>query len=296
VPFCNNHDHGCYERIPLLAQREFYRRIIISQLDAGISEPTIVLHNTDSVQLPAMTFATHLFNGEHIRQHSSTIMHDGKDILDTYDISMFASELSSLPFGLTNSVYQSNDVLIPQFGGGKEDPELYKFRITQAMMTGTLPHNTLPALNRCHFGIFDKVIRIYEDFQVPKASFLGYWTHPVELQSGSDIYVSIYRHASEQRALAVVAHIGKNHQEQNVAFQVHTTDLKLPANLRIIDRLQAPDPEYAELAERLKKYQVAQERTPLKLGDFGSSEVQCSGNTVSLRLKAHCFALLELYP
>ena len=35
-----------------------------------------VIHSTDCVQPPAMTFVTHLFNGEHIRQMSSTILHD----------------------------------------------------------------------------------------------------------------------------------------------------------------------------------------------------------------------------
>ena len=125
VGFCSNSLHGCHQRLPLLAQREFYRRVILVQLDCGIKDPVLVLHNTDSVQLPAFTFSTHLFNGEHIRQSSSTIMHNGKDILDTYDTTMFASELSSLPFGITNSVYQSNDILQPKYGGDpNEDPQL----------------------------------------------------------------------------------------------------------------------------------------------------------------------------
>ena len=148
--FCGNKLHGCSHRIPLLAQREFYRRVILVQLMAGIKDPVLVLHNTDSVQLPAFTFATHLFNGEHIRQDSSTIMHNGKDILDTYDTTMFASELGSLPFGITNSVYQSNDVLSPRYGGDpKECPELYKFRITKPVLAGALVHNTMPSLSRC---------------------------------------------------------------------------------------------------------------------------------------------------
>lgn len=110
---CSNPLHGCRERYPILAMREFYRRTALVQYQSGIREPLIVLHNTDSVQIPAITFATHLFNGEHIRQSSSTIMHNGKDIQDTYSIEMFASELGSMPFGLTNAVYQSNDVLLP---------------------------------------------------------------------------------------------------------------------------------------------------------------------------------------
>lgn len=296
VPFCNNTEHGCHQRIPLLAQREFYRRIILTQLDLGIREPTIVLHNTDSVQLPAMTFATHLFNGEHIRQHSSTIMHNGKDILDTYDVTMFASELSSLPFGLTNSVYQSNDVLIPLFGGGKEKPDLYKFRITQAMLTGTLPHNTLPALNRCHFGIFDKVIRIYDAFAVPEATFLGYWQKPANLLQGRDIFISVYRHRDGQRALAVVSHIGKERETQNVAFRLNAEVLNIPAPARVLDCLNAPDPDYDWLRQRRQSEKVPAERAPLECGDFGSADLKMDQGQVSLTLKPHTFALIEFIP
>lgn len=167
--FGSNPLHGCRERYPILAMREFYRRTALVQYQSGIREPLIVLHNTDSVQIPAITFATHLFNGEHIRQSSSTIMHNGKDIQDTYSIEMFASELGSMPFGLTNAVYQSNDVLLPQFGGGKEEPELYKFRITQAFLAGhpAAQHDCRPvALSLRHTGQNCAHLRC---FRVPEA-------------------------------------------------------------------------------------------------------------------------------
>jgi hypothetical protein len=274
--------------------REFYRRIALTQLDAGIKDPVIVLHNTDSVQLPAMTFATHLFNGEHIRQHSSTIMHNGKDILDTYDVSMFANELSSLPFGLTNSVYQSNDVLIPQFGGGKEDPSLYKFRITQAMLTGALVHNTLPAMTRCHYGIFDKIIRIYRKFNVAKAKFYGYWENPAKVIRGKDVFVSVYKSPTEPKILAVISHIGKEHITQDVEIEFNTKLLGLSSFKDPIDLLNAPDPEYADLAARVEKYKVPAVRAFLKLGDFGVKVEGVENNVLKLKLKYHCFAIIEL--
>jgi len=293
APVCNNALHGCKERVPLLAQREFYRRVILCQLDAGVREPVIVLRNTDAVQLPAMTFATHLFNGEHIRQHSSTIMHNGKDILDTYGIEMFASELSSLPFGLNNAVYQSNDVLIKEFGGGNEDPDLYKFRITRAMIAGTIVHNTLPALNRCHFGIFDKIMRAYEKFGVPKAAFLGYWNAPAKVSGAKDVYVSVYRHASEKRALAVVSHIGKSHDGQQFDIAFDSSKLGFTPG-RAADLMTAPDPEYAQLSELLRMHKVPPHRTPLKLGDFGSKILSSGKGSLKMSLDARCFALIEL--
>lgn len=292
VPTCSNAEHGCRSRTPYLAQREFYRRLCLVQLDAGIKDPVIMLHNTDTVQLPAMTFATHLFNGEHIRQQSSSIMHNGKDILDTYDVTMFASELGSMPFGLTNSDYQSTDVLLPKYGGGKEDPELYKFRITKAFMAGALPHNTLPAGNRCHYGIFDRLLRIYRAFGVPQAQFIGYWDGPARVVSGKDIYVSLYK--KDGKALAVISHIGKGHEKQSVEIVFDAGKIGLKPFNKASDRMTAPDPDYDWLYEQRKKERVPSGRAPLKLGDFGSRIESICDGVLKLTLDYHSFAVVEL--
>jgi hypothetical protein len=271
------------------------------QLDAGIKDPVIILHNTDSIQLPAFTFGTHLFNGEQIRQDSSTIMHDGKDILDTYDASMFASELSSLPFGITNSVYQSNDVLIPKFGGNpNEDPELYKFRITKPMLAGALVHNTMPSLSRCHFGIFDKVIRIYDKFDVPKAQFIGYWKKPAKVIKGKDIFVSVYKHKDGKKLLAVISHIGKDHGVQDVEIDFDLAGLDISKLSSATELLTADDPEYQELYKLLKNTKLEGgiphqiRRTPLKLGDFGVNVTGLEQNKLKMNIKFHSFALVEI--
>ncbi|MEI8247507.1 MAG: glycoside hydrolase domain-containing protein [Lentisphaerota bacterium] len=294
APFCSNKEHGCDQRSPLLGQREFYRRIILCQLDAGIKEPVIVLHNTDSVQLPAITFATHLFNGEHIRQASSTMLHNGKDILDNYDLPMFASELNSLPFGLTNSIYMPTDKLMTQYGGGREPEDLYKFRMTKAVMAGGLIHNTIPALTRCHHGIYDKVVRIYDDFKVPEARFYGYWEHPALVKAGEDIYVSVYRHPTEPKALAVISHVGKAHQDQEIEIDFDSRLLGLKPLNHATDKMNAPDPDYAELDNRLKQYKVPYTRSPLKLGDFGSELRSIKNNQLKMKLNHHSFAIVEL--
>ena len=290
---CSNPLHGCRERYPILAMREFYRRTALVQYQSGIREPLIVLHNTDSVQIPAITFATHLFNGEHIRQSSSTIMHNGKDIQDTYSIEMFASELGSMPFGLTNAVYQSNDVLLPQFGGGREEPELYKFRITQAFLAGTLPHNTIVAQSRCHYGILDKIVRIYDAFRVPEARFIGYWNSPATVKDAENIYVSVYKHPSEKKALAVISHIGKAHENQKFEV-VFNPELLGFTPQKAVDKMTAPDPEYDELYKIQAKNRIPRDRAPLKLGDFGSKVDGIRDGSLKMSLKYHTFALVEL--
>ncbi len=293
IGICSNKFHGCDERWPILAYREFLRRTILVQYQAGNPMPIVALHNTDCVQVPAFTFASLLINGEHIRQHSSTIMHNGKDIQDTYNIEMFACELSSLPFGAINSVYQANDILLPQFGGGKEDPELYKFRITQAFLAGVLPHNTMLGQARCHFGIIEKVFRIYENFGVPSADFVGYWRKPAAVSGAKDIYVSIYRKKDGKGALAVISHIGKAHDTQT--FDV-TFDAKILGftPTKATDMLTRDDPAYQELFQIRTQRRVPNDRAPLKLGDFGSKLNSVSSGKINMTLKFHTFALVEL--
>ena len=294
---CNNLLHGHGEFWPLLDMREFYRRIFLAELRNGIAEPIIALHNTDYLMPPVLGFTTHLINGEHIRQHSSTIMHNGKDIQDTYGLEMFAAELSSLPFGLTQSVYQANDVLLPQFGGGKEDPELYKFRITKAFLAGTLPHHTMLSPWRCHFGIFDKIFRVYDRFGVPKATFTGYWDAPAAVTGAKDIYVSCYTSADGRRLLAVISHIGKEHVNQDFTVAFDAKKLGLAATpAAAVDTMTAPDPEYADLAEMRRRHRVHPTRAPIKPGDFGSRLLGYDAKSLTLKfhLDYHSFAIVEL--
>ena len=300
APWCNNAQHGCTNRSTMLAYRDFLRKTALCLLDSGVEEPLIVLHNTDSVQVPAFTFATHLFNGENIRQHSSTLMHDGKDLLDTYDVTRFACELSSLPFGYTNSIYHAQDLLIKQFGGTNEDPDLYKFRLTKAVISGAIVHNTLPSISRCHFGIFDKIVRIYDRFGVPDAKFIGYWRKPAIVKAGKDIYVSLYRHATEKKALAVISHIGREHLHQDVEIEFNSAVTGLKPFNSAVEMLTAPDKDYDELFAMVKAVRAPflsgsqAIRTPVKLGDFGCSVTSIKDNVLRLKLDFHSFAIVQL--
>ncbi|MBR6373733.1 MAG: hypothetical protein IKS20_11180, partial [Victivallales bacterium] len=290
VPICDNHLHGCRQRTPLLAYRNFFRKVAMLLLDAGVKDYVIHIHNTSSVQLPCYTFATHLINGEHIRQQSSTLMHNGKDILDTYKLPMFAFELSSLPFGIYNAAYQSNDILRKEFGGGKEDPELYKLRITRAFLTGMLPHNGINALDRCHFGIFDKITRIYEDFDVPGSLFTGYWDaqNPAKVITGKDVYASCYRNRKGE-LLAVVSHLGNERLTQDVTIAFSGKAFKTAVEL-----IDADDPEYKELYQMREKYNIPTFRVPLDWQPAGVKVLDFKDNTLKLHLPYHTFALVRL--
>ena len=288
---CSNELHGCHGGYPLLAMREFYRRIAIIQLEAGIKEPVVSCHNTDNMMLPIFTFATHLQNGERIRQASSTILHNKKDILDTYGIPILASELSTLPFGVNNSIYLPCDLLLPKYGGDEEE-EPYKFRMTKAGLAGSLIHNTIPFVWRLHYGIFDKLFRAYEDFGVPQAQFIGYWDAPAAVQGARDIYVSAYRHPKGGKALLVVGHVGKPHLDQTFQIKPDLKRLGLAKISRATDLMTAPDPDYQWLFEQRQKHRIPVSRCPLALGDFGSKVVATSPDAVTLKLDHHCFSLV----
>ncbi len=293
---CNNNLHGCYGRTAILATREHLRRIALALFDSGANDYVIVMHNTDHIQVPALTFVTHLFNGEHIRQASSSLLHDGKDILDTYPLAMFACELNSLPFGITNSGYMPADVLSPKYGGGKEKPELYVLRMTRAMLAGMLVHNSMPAMNRCHHGIFDKVVRIYDAFGVPKAKFFGYYNpeNPAVVIEGDEVYASTYRHANGKEMLAVVAHLGNTRIDQTVKIRFRPEKLGMSPFVKATEQIDADDPEYQDLYTLRKQNGVPNYRAPLDYQPGGAKIIDFKDGILTLELKAHTFALIKL--
>ncbi|MFH1970577.1 MAG: hypothetical protein ABIJ53_09700, partial [Verrucomicrobiota bacterium] len=288
---CGNSLHGCHGRFPLLAQRRLYQRMAASFVRHGIKDYVIVVHNSESVQWPTYTHVTHFFNGEGLRQMSSTTFHDGKDLQDTYTSLEFASEHSSLPFGITSSVYVPVDPLLTKFGGGVEDQELYRFRMTKAALAGTLVHNTIPSPNRMHYGWFDKIVRIYDEFGVPTAKFLPYWRNQamVKVLKGKDIYVSLYCSPDRPEVLAVIAHMSKEHLDQDVEVEFNPAALGLAELSGATELLTAPDPDYERLYAEPNRV-----RMPIKLGDVGVENVRFKGKRLTLKLKFHSVALVKI--
>ncbi len=294
VSECSNAAHGCDNRVTILAFREYFRRIAVAQLEAGIERPAIVIHNTDYVMVPCYTFVTNLLNGEHFRQASSSILHNGKDIIDSLPLELFATELSSLPFGITNSVYLPFDQLIPKYGG-TEEGEPYKFRMGKAALAMTLPHHTFPAQIRNHFGLFDKLVRIYDDFGVGNAKFIGYWRNPAKVGGGHGILVSCYVVPNENKVLAVIGHTGKPHDNQDFSVSFDWKALGISkAPTKATDMMTAPDKDYGWLFEQRRKYNIPVSSAPLEIGDFGSIVNSFDGNTLKMHLDYHCFAIVLL--
>ncbi len=292
IDACSNEAHGCKGGLPILGQREFYRRVALTQYRLGIKSPVIAIHNTDCNMFPTYSFVTHLLNGEHLRQQSSTTFHNKKDILDTYGIEMFASELSTLPIGVTNSVYMPLDTLMKKYGGDEETAP-YQFRMGKAEHAATLLHNTVICLFRNHFGFEDKIIRILDRFGADKAKFIGYWRKPAVVTGANDIYVSC--HVRDGKVLAVISHIGKPHVNQTfeVAFDWKALGVAEPPT-KALDTLPAPDPEYDELFKRRAEFKVPPSRAPLELGDFGSKLLSYENGKLKMSLDYHSFALVEL--
>ena len=292
---CSNKYHGCNGNYTFLAKREFYKRMAGALADAHNGEYTIVAHNSEAVQIPIFTFVTHFLNGEGLRQMSSSVFHGGKDLLDTYTIADFASEHSSLPWGITSSIYVPTDPLLPQFGGekaGMSSPqELYRFRMTKAVMAGSLIHNTISSQARQHFGWFDKVIRFYDDFKVPQAEFMPYWRNSeyVKVLKGKDIYVSFYRHHDNKELLAVISHVSKEHLDQEVVIEFNLDKLGFKKLNSANELLTGPDPEYQSLYAEKNRM-----RNPVELGDFGVEFKGLENNRIKLNLKHHSVAIVRI--
>lgn len=288
---CDNELHGCHNTYPMMAMRRFYQGITKAFVDAGVSDYGIVIHNSETMQIPTLTHVTHVLNGEGLRQMSSSVFHDGKDLLDTYTILDFASEHNSLPFGLTSTIYVPIDPLLPQFGGGNEDPELYKFRMTLPAFAGALIHGVIPSSDRLHYGLFNKLVRFYDEFGVPRAEFLPYWRNSDYVTSvkGKNIYVSLYKSADKPEVLAVISHVAKAHDTQEVEVTFNPEALGFESFVSAQELFTSPDPQYERLYSETNRVRV-----PVKLGDFGVQFHALERNTVKLKLDFHKVALVKL--
>lgn len=105
--------------------------------------------------------------------------------------------------------------------------------------------------------------------------------------------MSVYKHPSEKKALAVISHIGKAHENQKFEVVFNSGLLGFTPQ-KAVDKMTAPDPEYGELYRIQAKNRVPRDRAPLKLGDFGSKVDGIRDGSLKMSLKYHTFALVEL--
>lgn len=290
VRYCKNPIHGCDGRYPLLAMRNFYRGIADALVKAGKKDYLIILHASEAIQVPVFTFVTNIFDGEHFRQHSTDTFHNGKDILDTLTLTDFATEFSSLPWGITSSIYMPTDTLLKKYGGC-DDQELYRFRMTKAFLAGSLIHDTIPAILRGHFGLMDKLIRIYSRFEVPKAKFMPYWNNgqTVKITQGKNIYASAYRHHSKPEVLLIVSQVSKEHVNQDVIVELNPAGFDLKELTTATEVLSADQPEYERLLQAKNRLRI-----PVKIGDYGVKFNGLDGNRIKLHLDYHSVAIIHI--
>ncbi|MBQ6914187.1 MAG: hypothetical protein IJQ65_00580, partial [Kiritimatiellae bacterium] len=205
-----------------------------------------------------------------------------------------ASELSTLPWGISNSFYMPYDTLTKK-NGGDETTDAYSFRMGMASIGAGLVHNTMQAMHRNNVGLFDKVVRIFDGFGVgrPGTRFVGYWRKPAKVLRGKGVYASVYTDGS--KVLAVVAHLAKPHDDQDVEIEFDLAALGVAGTLSAAtDMMTADDPDYAWLARRKAEKGKDISKSPTGLGDFGTKVLGFDGRMLRLRLPHHRFALVEL--
>ena len=164
------------------------------------------------------------------------------------------------------------------------------------MMAGPLVHNTIPRLNRCHFGVFDKLVRIYDAFNVPECEFIGYWDKrkAAEVVSGKEVYVSLYKPRSDNKVLAVISHLGNERLVQDVEIRFNPKAIGMRSFKSAFEHIDKDDPEYQQMYEIRNKYSVPSERAPLKWVPAGVKVLSFADNVLKLHIPYHTFAIVEL--
>ena len=97
----------------------------------------------------------------------------------------------------------------------------------------------------------------------------------------------------QKKALAIISHIGKAHENQDIEIEFDPAKLGMSCN-RAVEQLTKEDPDYDRLYKLRQDNNVPIERAPLKLGDFGSKIESISHNILKMKLNYHCFAIVEL--
>jgi hypothetical protein len=172
--------------------------------------------------------------------------------------------------------------------------------MTKAAMAGALIHNTIPSSSRLHYGWFDKLIRFYDDFKVDQAEFMPYWRNMeyVKVLKGKDIYVSFYRSRDRKEILAIIAHVSKDHLDQEVEIEFDSAKLGFKRLTSAHELLTGPDPKYQELFKLVpltRHYSPkGRGRIPIVPGDFGVKFQGLKDNKIKLNLQHHSVALVKI--
>ena len=212
-----NRYHGADGGYCILGLRDFYRRMANEFVKAGVTDYVIVGHNSESVQIPSLTFLTHFFNGEHHRAKSGTTLHDGKDYLDTLPLYYFGIEHSGLPWGIHGNMLPElpeAKSLIEALGVKDETVSEYLWNRTSSVVMPILLHGCLPGGIRVSHPYFKSVVAVLHQFDIPTATFHPYWRNADTIRAdNADIRVSAYARPDAPRVLLVVGNLAKQPRE-----------------------------------------------------------------------------------
>jgi hypothetical protein len=218
--------HGSRGGFPILGLRDFYRRLVNEFVKAGVEDYVIVAHNSQSVQIPALAFVTHFFNGEHLRTASSPTLHEGRDYLDTMPLYWFGIEQSGLPWGIHPNMLSEFDES-PQWlrkKGAKFDALTeYLWDRTPSIVMPMLLHGGLPDGYNLSVPYYKSVVATLHQLDVPTATFHPYWRNSdlIEVE-GADFKVSAYSRPEQPRVLLVVGNL--NREDGEVTVRLDLTD------------------------------------------------------------------------
>jgi hypothetical protein len=274
--------HQANGEFGMLAMRDFYRRLVHEFVKAGVEDYVIVAHNSMSMQIPSLTFATHFFNGEQHRQQSGSALHHARDYLDTLPLYYFGIEMSGLPWGIHGNMlpeFPEGDHLLKPIGVTEETVTEYLWDRTSSVMMPTLLHNCLPGGFRLSRYYYKTVYNVLDDFDIPTARFHPYWRNDTQIEvDNADFRVSFYTRPEAPRVLLVVGNLNDRPGEATIRLDMS----------RLYDWRQAS----GGMARVKKQEQILQ--VVERIGARDARILEIGPQHVKLWVKGHSMALVEV--
>ena len=275
--------HGSRGGFPILGMRDFYRRLANEFVKAGNEDFVIVAHNSQAVQIPALSFVTHFYNGEHLRTSSSPNLHQGRDYLDTMPLYWFGIEQSGLPWGIHPNMLVEFDERMPWLKkiGVKDDALTdYLWDRTPSVAMPILLHGSLPDGYRLSLPYYKSVLATLHQFDVPSAVFHPYWRNSDRIKvDNAEFKVSAYSRSEQPRVLLVVGNLGDD--DGQVTVSLNLSDF--------YDWKQSPLSGMQRVDKKGELMQVVE-----RVGARDARIIEIGPQHVKLWVRRHAMALVEV--
>ena len=278
----SNKYHGAHGGYCILGMRDFYRRLVNEFVKAGNEDYVIVAHNSQAVQIPALSFVTHFYNGEHLRTSSSPTLHEGRDYLDTLPLYYFGIEQSGLPWGIHGNMlceFDEGDHLLERIGVTDETVAEYLWNRTPSIVMPILLHGSLPDGYRLSMPYLKPVVALLHQFDVPSATFHPYWRNAELVQVDDDRFkVSAWSRPESPRLLLVVGNLAKEDGEATITVNLNS----------LYDWNQFTLPGMKRVRKRGDLMQMVE-----RVGARDARILGISGKKIKLWVRGHAMALVE---